>query len=1070
MSRLQYNYIYYFNVMKIKFFILFVILVLKPIKTELIPNFKSIYLSSDYYYIVTYDKITYYNNANNVNNITYEFQGEQIITSPEQSEMVSFGRFKNIDYVANLLIVKHYIYAVIDGTKYCDEILNEIQGYQPAVYPYKCQDSYCYYIVGIINSNNQLCLYLYKTPSSYCSSSVVAQIIINNISSKNINCQIMNSTNEEVLTCFYENENQNEIIANIFNIELSQEENNIIFSSSFTKSKGNKGGKIIKSELFEDNQKAFVCFLENDSNSDCQCLTYNIINNEWSDYSTYLTSCLSEINSLNIEYFDNSDEFIVYCSQSQSKLDLKKFNQNFEIKDSDANGAYDLSNSLIGCNNYYLSSLVHSSNNIKVFVNCNNSIIEYLAEKEFESFPSESMNNKLIINSEKSNKSKEEMINNMTGIINEYNIGEILEIYGKDYNIKISPINIKENKQISSYIDFFACEEQLRNYYHLSDDSILTVFQIEINKNNSKSLINQIEYAIFDELKTGLNLSICSNTSIKIYYSIDNSSVLDISTISHFSKMGVDIFNINDSFFNDICYPYSEGDSDLILKDRVNDIYQNYSLCDSNCQYDNMDIENMTIACDCQVKQEIQSEIEELHYNEIINDIIEYSTFEVIKCYKLVFNLNKKNNIGFWIFLSVILLHIPFIIYYIKFKDNNIKNFIAKEMMNEFNNLNKIGNPMRKRNKTVKFTKSNANIFRKQIKGKINKMKKLSYKDLRKKMKFETSTKNELLNEINNGSSKRKMSDLNHYNNKILVKKKHNTLIIKSSKKQIDKVNNKFNNDKEHNSISIKKDSSMEINKINNCCLIKMNIPENNIILKINLYYNNYEDAIKYEKRKFLEILCSMIVLKQKIINIFCFFSPLELKSLHICLVLFIYSCNFALNTLFYFSDKISDKYHYKGKDLYLYSLINNIIICIISTILSSVIVMLLSFLINSKNEIQDIIRIKNDSKIIENFNVNTEEGKTKFMKLSKIFNKLRIKVILFIIIELMLLLFFFYFTTAFCEVYKSTQITWIIDCSISFVISFIFEIMISFIVSLLYKFSINYKITFLYQILRVLL
>ena len=49
--------------------------------------------------------------------------------------------------------------------------------------------------------------------------------------------------------------------------------------------------------------------------------------------------------------------------------------------------------------------------------------------------------------------------------------------------------------------------------------------------------------------------------------------------ISRFKDLGVDIFNINDSFFNDICHPYSDSKNDIILEDRIIDIYQNYSLC-----------------------------------------------------------------------------------------------------------------------------------------------------------------------------------------------------------------------------------------------------------------------------------------------------------------------------------------------------------------------------------------------------------------------------------------------------------------------------------------------------------
>ena len=264
--RINYIIIYYFN---IKFFAIFLVFFLKPIELESIYNFKTLYLSNDYYYIVTYNEIIYYNNATGERRNIYTLEGDGMITSEEESEMISYGIFYNASDIANLIIIKKYIYAIIRGGYACHESLNEIDGYPSELYPYKCQDLKCYYFVGIINSNNQLCLYLYKTPDNGCWSSIVAHININNTSSENFDCKIIRDSNEGNLICFYENES-NEIIANIFNIELSQVGSNIAFYSSFTKPKGNNGAKIIKSELSQDNKKAFVCFINNDN--DCQCL------------------------------------------------------------------------------------------------------------------------------------------------------------------------------------------------------------------------------------------------------------------------------------------------------------------------------------------------------------------------------------------------------------------------------------------------------------------------------------------------------------------------------------------------------------------------------------------------------------------------------------------------------------------------------------------------------------------------------------------------------------------------------------------------------------------------------
>ena len=55
-----------------------------------------------------------------------------------------------------------------------------------------------------------------------------------------------------------------------------------------------------------------------------------------------------------------------------------------------------------------------------------------------------------------------------------------------------------------------------------------------------------------------------------------------------------------------------------ILKDRVFDFYQNYSLCDNGCEYEQIDIENMSVICSCKIKTEINTEASSPEFGEII--------------------------------------------------------------------------------------------------------------------------------------------------------------------------------------------------------------------------------------------------------------------------------------------------------------------------------------------------------------------------------------------------------------------------------------------------------------------
>ena len=61
-----------------------------------------------------------------------------------------------------------------------------------------------------------------------------------------------------------------------------------------------------------------------------------------------------------------------------------------------------------------------------------------------------------------------------------------------------------------------------------------------------------------------------------------------------------------------------------------------------------------------------------------------------------------------------------------------------------------------------------------------------------------------------------------------------------------------------------------------------------------------YEDAIEYENRSFFRILYIVMLSKDNNLNTFFLKFPLELQPLSICLLLFSYTSDLALNTLFY--------------------------------------------------------------------------------------------------------------------------------------------------------------------------
>ena len=597
---------------------------------------------------------------------------------------------------------------------------------------------------------------------------------------------------------------------------------------------------------------------------------------------------------------------------------------------------------------------------------------------------------------------------------------------------------------------------------------------LELENKNEKSLINNIGYQAYDDNKTILDLSLCNNTNIKIFYLIKSNTTIDFSFISTFKDLNIDILNINDSFFNDICIPYSDPkNDDVVLKDRLNDIYQNYLLCEEGCVYKDTNIETMTISCDCDVKNQfIINETNGQLVN--INNIKKSSPFEIIKCYKLVFSLkNKLNNIGFLIFSILIFIYIPLLFFYFYQGITPIKEYLDNEMK-EYGYIKENNYSNNKNNKQIKSIKN-----KKGKKIKTKKRKKNSRKDLKsppKKIKRTKNNKN-ISNyktnfQLNDNSSSNRIENFNNYIgqlNKTINNKNNNkskTLFYKTNEIKKKKFISSLTTQGDKN---IKEEKLNNDNSIINLNLININLDNpDSFTLKssdhiLNVY--SFEEAIKNDMRSLCRIYYIYLLAKQSIFHAFLYKSPLELFPLRFCLLIFIISSDLALNAIFYFDDKISEKYKYT-KSLFLFAFSNNITVILLSTFIGFVLLTLFTKLSNSSNQIRDIFKgeeekMKKDKKYI----VNDVRKKEIQKEIEYILKKYKIKSIVLIVIESILILFFWYYVTAFCQVYSGTQISWIWDSFLSILSRIVIDLLLSLAFAKLYRLAVESNINCLYKI-----
>ena len=668
-------------------------------------------------------------------------------------------------------------------------------------------------------------------------------------------------------------------------------------------------------------------------------------------------------------------------------------------------------------------------------------------------------NEETIIIKETTNKTKEEIMNNIEEIMNGKEIGKNYEIKGDDYTIIIKPSNSTPLPN-TTHVEFDECEKILRKENNISNTSIITFFQMEINNDDNNALYNQIKYATYDDQLKELDLSVCKNIETKINYAIKEDSNLDLSKISNYKNLGVDILNINDDFFTNLCYAFSSSNNDMILEDRIKYIFQNYSLCEEGCSYNSLNIEQRSISCDCKIQGNISRVTNPLVFDSGKEPSFLDSNIGVSKCYNLVFSLNNKsNNIGFIIFSILVIIYIIFILIQIKKGIKPVYDYLYKEMI-KHGYLNE-DDPKFFENKKLQENKIEINYGTKIIKfpgiinnnnsSHINKKKKVKIK-IKRKIKKKVLAKSIQIKELNTSIYEKENKIKDNENNKNSKGfQSFEKIKLENTKKLL------VEND------SDEEDKNFGIIKINIKLNIKKYIPKDSNQSLLNY---TFDEAIRYDKRNIFRILYIYLLSKQIIFRTFLQKSPLELYQLRFTLLIFMLSCDLALNALFYFNDNISKKYH-NASNLFLFTFNNNITIIIYSTLISYFLLTLLSKLSNSTNSIRNIFR-KEEAKIKKNkhYIYDDKTKKNIFHEVENVLKYFKIKIIILVIIETIMILFFWYFVTAFCHVYSSTQTSWLLDSFLSILSRFMCELIFAFLFAKLYLISVGSNIETFYKII----
>ena len=550
------------------------------------------------------------------------------------------------------------------------------------------------------------------------------------------------------------------------------------------------------------------------------------------------------------------------------------------------------------------------------------------------------------------------------------------------------------------------CESELRKYYtYINNASLITLVYEKLSNSSSE---RNIQYEVYESINmTKLDLSVCKDLSIDIYVPLTLSQELQ-NLYEELKELGYDLFDINDKFYQDICSPYkSSNGTDVLLADRIYYYYNNEETkCQSNCKFSDYLIEPQYLKCECDISNsEIHTENSDKFNPKIIYksfyDVLKFSNYKTLKCYKLVFIIDSlTNNIGSIIVIVFACIYIIFIILYFIKGNDAIKENLKAIKKNTDNN------------KPKEF-KDDIKIEENNIKHKLSSIKQKNTKKKNSKKKY-----------YNNPHGKNEPPRKKKLKSNTLIKipiKSKNDIKIYNDKLEEGKRES-INSKSKYKKIKGRYSSTKNINIYNDMFKEKLDNYELNNL--------EYEEALKLDKRKLIDIYWSLLNREHLILFTFCNRNDYNIIYIKFARLIFLICTDMVLN-VFFFADETM---HKMFLDYGIYNIIQQIPQAIYSTVVSQVIQLFLCFLCMTDKY---FYQIKNMNTIHEN-------------QEKQIIKCIKLKLSFFVSFTFIMFAFYWYAISCFCAVYKNTQIAFIKDSAISFGLGLLYPFILYLFPSLL--------------------
>ena len=613
------------------------------------------------------------------------------------------------------------------------------------------------------------------------------------------------------------------------------------------------------------------------------------------------------------------------------------------------------------------------------------------------------------------NISNEELLSRLKSeIFESYSSDKEAKIYSGKSNYAFRVSNtLNEMKDFNSsnglsLLDLGECEALLKAENNIPAESELIILKKEKIDNDPSE--KDVIFEIYDPITyKKLNLSICDNIPFDLYVPMELSEDLE-QKYYNLVEQGFNPFDLGDKFYREICTPYkSENGTDVLLDDREEFFYYPLAeqmVCQNNCQYSSYSADTKYMKCECgNNKTAVTLNIKHLSKENIAQSFLSTfrsTNYKVMRCYNLVFNLKIFfRNYGSMIIFLFFVVYILFMIHYCR-----------KDIY-----------PLRIEISKIIFNPSQNEIMEEYNKFAINQYEKPKIKDkgkqsmkMNKNKKVQNPPKKQAGKKITNSTR----PGSNSPDSKILVFSKG---IYSNSKKKTTSIHKK-----EYD--IIKKDIMTEkniltpyenkssVNNLKNRVETEIKV-ENNLD---NFELNNldYDEACELDKRGFCKTYWSVLMREHLFIFTFLACNDYNLFYIKIERFLTLACIEMSVNGLFFVHESMHRKY-VEGED---FTFVQKLPQLLFTWFASNIIEVILCYMGITDTFIYEIKALpKSDNR-----------GE----KIINIIDKMKNRLICFFIFTFLLFLFNWYFISAFCAVYQNTQIIFLRDSGISFLVSII--------------------------------